>query len=104
MTTAGTVPGTRRERLREQTRQEIKDAALRQITEAGGAGELSLNALAKSLGMAGPSLYRYFASRDALLTELVVDAFTAMAEAVEGAAGAAGGAGAGDELRRTAAA
>lgn len=78
-------PQPRRERYRAQTVADIKDAARRRIAE-GGAGALSLNALAKSLGMAGPSLYRYFASRDALLTELVADAFTELADALDDAA------------------
>lgn len=91
MTAADAVPLTRRERYRQQTHAEIKDAARTQIAEAGGAGSLSLNALAKSLGMAGPSLYRYFDSRDALLTALLVDAFADLAESADRAvpAGAA---------------
>ncbi len=89
MTPATTAdpPLSRRERYRAQTCAEIKEEARRQIAEAGGAGSLSLNALARSLGMAGPSLYRYFASRDALLTELLVDAFTEQSIAIEGAVG-----------------
>lgn len=80
---APAAPPNRRERYRRQTRSEIKDAARGQIAAAGGAGSLSLNALARSLGMAGPSLYRYFDSRDALLTELLVDAFADLADTVE---------------------
>jgi AcrR family transcriptional regulator len=54
--------------------QEIKDAALRQLAE-GGPQALSINAIAKELGVSGPALYRYFAGRDALLTELIADAY-----------------------------
>ncbi|MER5468976.1 TetR/AcrR family transcriptional regulator [Streptomyces sp. NPDC002685] len=67
----GTGP---RDRFRAQVRQEAKTAALRQLAE-GGPEALSLNAIAKQLGMTGPALYRYFAGRDSLLTELVIDAY-----------------------------
>jgi AcrR family transcriptional regulator len=63
----------RRTRLRDWTRAEIKAAALRQLEEHGVEG-ISLNAVAKELGMTGPALYRYVSSRDELLAELVVDA------------------------------
>lgn len=62
-----------RSRYRAQVRQEIKEAARRQLAE-GGAGSLSLNAIARDMGMRGPSLYRYFDSRDALVTDLLLDA------------------------------
>ncbi|GAA2565486.1 TetR/AcrR family transcriptional regulator [Winogradskya consettensis] len=65
-------------------RQEVKGAALRQLSE-GGPAALSLNAIAKELGVSGPALYRYFASRDALLTELILDAYADLALALEGA-------------------
>ncbi|MFG2307838.1 TetR/AcrR family transcriptional regulator [Streptomyces sp. NPDC048566] len=72
---AGTPTGTGpRDRFRAQVRQEVKTAALRQLSE-GGPEALSLNAIARQLGMTGPALYRYFANRDSLLTELVVDAY-----------------------------
>ena len=70
-TRTGTGP---RDRFRAQVQQEVKTAALRQLAE-GGPEALSLNAIAKQLGMTGPALYRYFANRDSLLTELVVDAY-----------------------------
>jgi AcrR family transcriptional regulator len=64
--------------------QEIKDAALRQLAE-GGPQALSINAIAKELGVSGPALYRYFAGRDALLTELIVDAYGELTAALAGA-------------------
>lgn len=76
---------TRRERFRALTLREIKDAARGQMEHGGGAGALSLKALAAQLGMAGPSLYRYVASRDELLTELLVEAYTELADALEAA-------------------
>jgi AcrR family transcriptional regulator len=78
-----TVP--RRERIRAQTLQEIRQIAARQVDE-GGLAALSLNAIAKEMGMSGPALYRYFASRDELLAALVVDGYADLARAVREAA------------------
>ena len=89
---------TRRERLRAQTREEAKAAALRQIAEAGPQS-LSLNAIGKELGMTGPALYRYFAGRDELLTELISDAYHDLADAVEAADEATAGAEPADRIR-----
>ncbi|MCX4744799.1 TetR/AcrR family transcriptional regulator [Kitasatospora sp. NBC_01287] len=83
------VPTTPRERYRTQVRAEIKQHAWEQIASAG-ASALSLNAIAKQLGMSGPALYRYFAGRDELLTELVQDAYRSLADAVRAAAEAPG--------------
>jgi AcrR family transcriptional regulator len=73
---------TRRERNRERTLAEIKQIALRQLAE-GGVDALSLNAIAKEMGVSGPALYRYFAARDDLIAELVVEAYEALAAALE---------------------
>ncbi|MFB9964793.1 TetR/AcrR family transcriptional regulator [Sinosporangium siamense] len=70
-----------RQRYRDQVRAEIKQAALAQIGE-GGVGALSLNAVAKQFGMTGPALYKYFRSRDDLLTELIIEGFDDVARAV----------------------
>jgi len=78
----------RRERLRAQTLAELKDLALAQIAE-GGPAALSLNAIARSMGMSGPGLYRYFASRDDLLAALVADSYDELADALEAAGEAA---------------
>jgi AcrR family transcriptional regulator len=75
----------RRARLRAWTRDEIKTAALHQLAEDGVEG-ISLNGIAKQLGMTGPALYRYVASRDELLADLVVDAWEELAGALERAA------------------
>ncbi|WP_392971850.1 TetR/AcrR family transcriptional regulator [Streptomyces sp. LN245] len=85
-TRSGTGP---RDRFRAQVRQEVKTAALRQLAE-GGPEALSLNAIAKQLGMTGPALYRYFANRDSLLTDLVVDAYGDLASTLARAAAEAG--------------
>src|ERR1035441_2385344 len=78
-------PPTMRERCRAQVRGEVKQAALRQLAESGPAG-LSVSAIGKQLGVSGPALYRYFASRDELLTELVIDAYDDLADALRAAA------------------
>jgi AcrR family transcriptional regulator len=74
-------PPTMRERYRAQVRAEVKQAALGQLGESGPAG-LSVSAIGKQLGVSGPALYRYFASRDDLLTELVIDAYHDLADAL----------------------
>ncbi|MEU2269577.1 TetR/AcrR family transcriptional regulator [Streptomyces olindensis] len=77
---------TPRERYRAQVRAEIKERAWEQIAAAGAPG-LSLNAIAKQMGMSGPALYRYFASRDELITELIKDAYRSLADTISTAAG-----------------
>ncbi|MFG2128771.1 TetR/AcrR family transcriptional regulator [Streptomyces sp. NPDC048751] len=77
-----------RERYRTQVRAEIKERAWEQIASAG-ASALSLNAIAKQMGMSGPALYRYFAGRDELITELIRDAYRSLADTFR-AAGEAG--------------
>jgi AcrR family transcriptional regulator len=73
-----------RERYRSQVRAEIKQHAWEQIAESG-VPALSLNAIAKQMGMSGPALYRYFASRDELITALIRDAYRSLADAVAAA-------------------
>jgi AcrR family transcriptional regulator len=58
--------------------------ALTQLA-AGGPPAVALNAIARELGVSGPALYRYFRNRDALLTELVLDAYNDLAETLAGA-------------------
>ncbi|HEY3479861.1 MAG TPA: TetR/AcrR family transcriptional regulator, partial [Streptomyces sp.] len=81
-----TDPGgpSSRERYRAQVRAEIKQHAWAQIAEAG-VPALSLNAIAKQLGMSGPALYRYFAGRDELITALIRDAYRSIADTVRAA-------------------
>ncbi|WP_329080538.1 MULTISPECIES: TetR/AcrR family transcriptional regulator [unclassified Streptosporangium] len=77
--------GTPRERYRAQVREEVKERAWEQIATAG-ASALSLNAIAKQMGMSGPALYRYFGSRDELITELIGDAYRGLAKTFRSAA------------------
>jgi len=74
-----------RQQRRQTAIQAIKDAARQQIAE-NGAGKLSLGAIARALGLTTPALYRYFASRDALVAALIVDAYGSMGQALEQAA------------------
>jgi AcrR family transcriptional regulator len=73
---------TARARARVEITHEIKAAARRQLGEVGSAG-LSLRAVARELGMVSSAMYRYFPSRDELLTALIIDAYDALGEAVE---------------------
>jgi AcrR family transcriptional regulator len=78
------VPTTARERVRAELTAEITDAARRQLTEVGAAA-LSVRAVARELGMASSAMYRYFPSRDDLLTRLIIDGYDALGAAAEAA-------------------
>src|SRR5215475_8600094 len=75
-----------RARVRAEMTDEIKAVARRHL-ETDGAN-LSLRAVARDMGMVSSALYRYFASRDELLTALIIDAYNALGATVEGADGA----------------
>jgi AcrR family transcriptional regulator len=100
MTASQPAPLDRRARRRAWTRDEIKASALRQLAERGVEG-LSLNAIAKELGMTGPALYRYVSSREELLADLVVDAWEELADTLERAAEESARASAGERLAAT---
>jgi AcrR family transcriptional regulator len=74
----------RRERVRLATVEEIKTVARAQMAAEGTAG-VNLRAIAREMGMTAPALYRYFGSRDDLVTALVTDAYDALADAMEAA-------------------
>src|ERR1700757_238703 len=84
---------TARERARAELTREIKEEARRQLVTSGADG-LSLRAVARELGMVSSALYRYFPSRDDLLTALIIDAYDAIGAAVEEAVAAVPSAGA----------
>lgn len=71
-----------RARARIEVTAAIKEEARRQLA-AEGAAKLSLRAVARELGMASSALYRYFPSRDDLLTALIIDAYDSVGEAAE---------------------
>ncbi|MGY1680786.1 TetR/AcrR family transcriptional regulator [Geodermatophilus sp. SYSU D01176] len=78
------MPSTVRERVRTALTAEITAAARRQLAEVGAAG-LSLRAVAREMGMASSAVYRYFPSRDDLLTRLIIDGYDALGAAAEAA-------------------
>jgi AcrR family transcriptional regulator len=71
-----------RARVRAELTAEIKDAGRRQLA-AEGAASLSLRAVAREVGMVSSAVYRYFPSRDDLLTALIVDAYDAVGQVAE---------------------
>jgi AcrR family transcriptional regulator len=81
---AESIARTVRARARQELTREIKETARRQLAEVGAAG-LSLRAVSRELGLASSAVYRYFASRDHLLTALIVDAFDAVGAVAEDA-------------------
>jgi AcrR family transcriptional regulator len=72
---------TRRD-SRERIEAQIIELGRRQLVEHGAAG-LSLRAIARELGMVSSAVYRYVSSRDELLTLLLVDAYSNLADAVD---------------------
>ena len=69
-----TIVATRRTDRRAATVAEIKAAAWTEMRESGSS-DCSLRAVARRVGMAPSALYRYFGSRDDLITDLIVDSF-----------------------------
>lgn len=75
---------TPRSLARKKTTASIIEEGRRQLAEHGAAG-LSLRSVARELGMVSSAVYRYVASRDELLTLLIVEAYDSLGEAVEAA-------------------
>jgi AcrR family transcriptional regulator len=78
-----------RQRVHAAVQAEIVAEARSQLA-ATGAAALSLRSVARELGMAPSAMYRYFRSRDEILTVLIVEAYAAMGEVAETAASSAG--------------
>ncbi|UOR02278.1 TetR/AcrR family transcriptional regulator [Leucobacter allii] len=76
----------RQRRTHAEARAQMRAGILRlgrvQLATAGAAG-LSVREIARGLGVASSAIYRHVANRDALLTLLVVDAYTELADAVD---------------------
>ncbi len=72
----------KRQESREQIEARIVELGRQQLVERGAAG-LSVRAIARDLGMVSSAVYRYVASRDDLLTLLLVDAYTDLADTVD---------------------
>lgn len=71
----------RKNHIHETNREEIKAIAWEQIGE-NGVTDLSLRAIARAMDVTAPALYRYFASRDDLMTALINDAYESFADAL----------------------
>ncbi len=85
---APSAPRTARERARAEITSEILEAGRRYLAAEGASG-LSLRAIARDLGMASSAVYRYVASRDDLLTKLIIDAYDSLGAAAEASEAAA---------------
>jgi AcrR family transcriptional regulator len=72
---------SRRDRRRQETVDDIKATARRQLADAGPAG-ISLRAIARDLGMTASAVHYYFPSRQALLDALIADGFSSLADAL----------------------
>ncbi|MFY2859491.1 TetR/AcrR family transcriptional regulator [Mycobacterium sp. THU-M104] len=72
----------KRQESREQIEARIVELGRRQLVERGATG-LSLRAIARDLGMVSSAVYRYVSSRDELLTLLLVDAYSDLADTVD---------------------
>jgi AcrR family transcriptional regulator len=71
-----------RERVRTEVTAELMAAARRQLAEVGAAA-LSLRAVARDVGMVSSAVYRYFPSRDDLLTRLIIEGYDDLGAAAE---------------------
>jgi AcrR family transcriptional regulator len=74
MTTVGTTVQSRRERARAATMAEIKQTALELMREQGNT-DIRFSDIARAMGLTPPALYRYYADRDELLTDMITDAY-----------------------------
>lgn len=72
---------SKRQASRERIEAQIIELGRRHLVDHGAAG-LSLRGIARDLGMVSSAVYRYVSSRDELLTLLVVDAYSDLADAV----------------------
>ncbi|MFB9526277.1 TetR/AcrR family transcriptional regulator [Nonomuraea roseola] len=76
--------GGRRARLRAETTAEIRQVALK-LMASGGPDAITLRAIAREMGMTANAIYGYFATRDDLVTTLISEVYTALADAVDAA-------------------
>ena len=81
---AVTAVPSRRERARTATAQEILTTA-RALLVASGPAAVTLRAIAREMGMTAPGLYRYVDGVEGLLTLLITEGFSDLAEALEAA-------------------
>lgn len=81
--------GTRRARVRTATTTEIKATARRLLVEQGP-DALTLRAIARSMGMTAPALYRYFGSHEELVAACTSDLLDEITTTLERARDAVG--------------
>jgi AcrR family transcriptional regulator len=79
---SGSVPMSRRDRVRADTVREIKETA-RRVLIAQGVDGLALRAVAREMGMTAPALYRYFASREDLVEHVVADLYAELCDELD---------------------
>ena len=82
------MPRLRDEAVYEKMQATIKKLARQQMASEGTAG-ISLRGIAREMDLSAPALYRYFPTRDDLITALIVDAFNALADTLEAESAAA---------------
>lgn len=75
------VPPSRRDRRRQETITDIKNAARAQLADGGPAG-ISLRGIARQLGMTSSAVHYYFPGREALLDALIADGWDSLAMAL----------------------
>ncbi|WP_049567157.1 TetR/AcrR family transcriptional regulator [Nonomuraea sp. SBT364] len=81
----------RRERLRQATLEEIHAAARKLLVEQGSAA-VTVNAVAREIGVSGPALYHYYSGHDELVGAVTAGFFRELAGAMEQARDAQAGA------------
>ncbi|WP_394821706.1 TetR/AcrR family transcriptional regulator [Pendulispora albinea] len=75
---------SRRDRVREGTLAEIHAVARKLLIEQGSAA-VTINAIARAIGMSGPALYYYFGSHEELVGAVTADFYRELAETMEAA-------------------
>ncbi|WP_239646263.1 TetR/AcrR family transcriptional regulator [Nocardiopsis valliformis] len=73
---------SRRERLRQATLIEIRSVA-RELLVAEGSSAVTINAVAREMGMSGPAVYRYYSSHEDLVDSVTADFYQELSEAIE---------------------
>lgn len=77
---------TRRQHVRQTTYRDIKRTA-RELLVAEGLRGVTINAVARRMGMSGPAIYRYYSSHDDLIAGLTAQFYRELTEAVDAARG-----------------
>ncbi|MDO5629455.1 MAG: TetR/AcrR family transcriptional regulator [Mobilicoccus sp.] len=72
-----------RDASRRRTEEAILAAARSEIAAVGGVG-LSMRKVAREVGLVSSAVYRYFPTREALLTALIVESYLHLAAALDG--------------------